>query len=358
MADRQVWIIIIPPNQGFTDRPRYDTRRSETYETSIGGSTIHHSYWSDTYQWLLSNVKFQEDGSVKFTSYINGIHPNKHPEIYETIEKLIVRALPAWDFCLARYRNHKIEGAGRTEPRFPQPDEPDDDVDENWSISYEEITNRTLQKRDEAEEDTGLDSDSDPPTSDEDDDSETESTDGRRYYGTRAAWYKLRKPVQPEAPEFEAWNYGVKPGESLRDHHKDIQVMVMIASIKLTPDKPTFPAGGWHVERQMNEYIVGTALYYRDSENVTPSHLHFRMQTDPYQNEDWNVGQNNFSWMERVYGTRLGNSSYGNDCIHQYGSVETKQGRLLAFPSVFHYRVLPVKPEDKTKSRHRHFIAL
>jgi hypothetical protein len=38
--------------------------------------------------------------------------------------------------------------------------------------------------------------------------------------------------------------------------------------------------------------------------------------------------------------------------------VETKQGRLLAFPNVFHYRVLPFELEDKTKLGHRRFIAL
>jgi len=31
----------------------------------------------------------------------------------------------------------------------------------------------------------------------------------------------------------------------------------------------------------MNERIVATALYYVDSDNVTPSSLSFRMQTDP-----------------------------------------------------------------------------
>jgi hypothetical protein len=95
-------------------------------------SSKKNEYTSDTYQWLPSNVKFEEDGSVKFTSYINGLHPNKYPEIYATIEKLIETALPAWDFCLLFERdsskdNHKREvvAGGRTKARFPRPRNPE-----------------------------------------------------------------------------------------------------------------------------------------------------------------------------------------------------------------------------------------
>ncbi|KAF4443980.1 hypothetical protein F53441_11275 [Fusarium austroafricanum] len=126
-----------------------------------------------------------------------------------------------------------------------------------------------------------------------------------------------------------------------------------MASIELTPDKPSFPEGGWDVEGQMNEHIVGTALYYLDSENITPRSLQLRMQTNSYQ-EDWDVGQDSYTWMEQVYGARLS----GGDCLQRYGSVETKQGRLLAFPNVFHHRVPPFELEDKTKPGHRRFIAL
>lgn len=85
------------------------------------------SYWSLTYQWLPANVAFQADGTVKFTSYINNLHPNRYPDIYRTIEKLIGAALPAWDQCLANYKgyNTQKEGAGRLEPRFPRPGNPE-----------------------------------------------------------------------------------------------------------------------------------------------------------------------------------------------------------------------------------------
>lgn len=68
--------------------------------------------WSDTYQWLPSNITFQDDGSVRFTSYVNNLHPTKYPEIYRALEKLVETALPAWDQCLHPRRL----GA-----RFPKP---------------------------------------------------------------------------------------------------------------------------------------------------------------------------------------------------------------------------------------------
>ncbi|WZH49633.1 hypothetical protein QYS62_010836 [Fusarium acuminatum] len=328
-------------------------------------SSKKNEHFSDTYQWLPSDVKIQEDGSVKFASYINGLHPNKYPEIYATIEKLIETALPAWDLCLVFDRDSgedykkEIVAAGRTKARFPRPRNPDDENEENWT-PYEEVFTRAQRaKRGDPEKEESI---SNPPSSDSEDyedDSEDEiqvqSEGGSHYNGTRdrVAWEMAREPVQPQAPEFKALDYDVKPGDSLRERFVDIQVIVKMASIELTPDKPEFPAGSWHVEGQENEHIIGTALYYLDSENVTPSHLHFRMQTeeDP---SDWNIGQDAFRWMERVYGTKL----RGADCLQQYGSVGTRQGRLLAFPNVFHHRVSPFELQDKTKPGHRRFIAL
>lgn len=86
------------------------------------GGYIPPQMWSEVYQWLPSNVAFQEDGSVRFTSYVNNLHPNKYPEIYSTIEKLIETALPMWDQCLvfaAGYNENK--GAGRVQSRFSEP---------------------------------------------------------------------------------------------------------------------------------------------------------------------------------------------------------------------------------------------
>jgi hypothetical protein len=83
----------------------------------------------------------------------------------------------------------------------------------------------------------------------------------------------------------------------------------------------------------MNEHIVATALYYLDSENVTPSRLFFRMATSEEQDElSYQSGQNMWGVYEYIYGTRLRDTDA--DAVQPYGNVETREGRLLAFPNV------------------------
>lgn len=85
----------------------------------------------------------------------------------------------------------------------------------------------------------------------------------------------------------------------------------------------------------MNEKIAATALYYVDSENITPSRLSFRIQTSYYLNDDISTSQSQFEYAESVYGTLLDDySGPAGSCNQSYGDVETKEGRLLAFPNV------------------------
>ena len=173
-----------------------------------------------------------------------------------------------------------------------------------------------------------------------------------------AKWDKsgnMREPIQPTVPDHATVDYSVPPGQRLRDRYasQGLQVIVKMATVELTPEKPIFPDDEWHVEGQMNEHIVGTAIYYLDSENVTPSRLRFRMQTS-HEQEDMGVGQDSHQWMERVYGNKLGDRS----CLQSYGDVETREGRLLAFPNVFQHRVSPLELADPTKPGHQRIIVL
>jgi hypothetical protein len=100
--------------------------REQDRAYNVGSGTVPPQYWSDTYQWLPANVAFQESGDVKLTSYINNLHPTKYPDIYRTIEQLIKASLPAWDQCLTLAAGYNSrQGAGRTDSRFPKPDNPE-----------------------------------------------------------------------------------------------------------------------------------------------------------------------------------------------------------------------------------------
>ncbi|KAE9972274.1 hypothetical protein BLS_004099 [Venturia inaequalis] len=305
---------------------------------NVGGGEVPPQYWSDTYQWLPANLAYQEDGKVKFTSYINNLHPTRYSGIYEAVQSLIDIAIPAWDQCLtpAEGYNEK-QGAGRLSSRFSLQDNPSDENPENWIPSDpQEFANIEVNW-----DQTGQDRVEFEP---------------EWYDETEKKWELLRKPVIPE-PSFEDVNYTPSTGSRLRERFAEsgLQVIVKLASVELTPEKPEFPVGGWHIEGQMNEHICATALYYLDSENITDSNLSFRMQTDAYLSDDVSVGQGAYHWLEQIWGTCLG---HGAPCLQNYGSVDTRQGRLLAFPNVFQHQVSSFRLQDPTKPGHRRFIAL
>ncbi len=79
------------------------------------------AYWSTTYQWLPANVRFAPDGGVRFTSYVNNLHPTKHRDVYTTLEKLIDFAIPMWDHCLARHSINGQESGPRAPTRVENP---------------------------------------------------------------------------------------------------------------------------------------------------------------------------------------------------------------------------------------------
>ncbi|KAK0717648.1 hypothetical protein B0T26DRAFT_751682 [Lasiosphaeria miniovina] len=308
-------------------------------------------FWSTFYQWLPANVKFTTEGGVQFTSYINNLHPTKYRDTYKVIEKLVEKALPMWDQCLSQdlYRGNRRSGAGRHEPRIV-PEDADDENPNNWDPK----SPREMLNREAAEDGTG------PGTGER----RTRSSLPSRSHipATHAAqvrWENTRKPAPPQPPPFakSCVSYAVNRAQSLRKQFQDtgLQIIVKMASIELTPENPEFPQGGWHVEGQMNEHIVGTVLYYLDSDNVTDSHLDFRAAVQMSDGTSMNVGQDRYHWMEHVYGVRHLN---GSPRLQNYGSVLTREGRLLAFPNVFQHRVSGFRLADPSKPGHRRFIAL
>ncbi|KAH8890666.1 hypothetical protein GQ53DRAFT_747386 [Thozetella sp. PMI_491] len=342
-----------------------------------GGSEIPPNYWSETYQWLPANLAIQQDGTVRFTSYINGLHPRKYPEIYGTIEKLIDVAIPAWDRCLSEDPSDERVGYGRTRPRVSLPDEVDDETDALWEPIDQALARSQIEPS--LDDLLSIAQDEDcrerlgPEAADLDDRGILEDPAKRKqitallqkHYGEeikRWIWTEIREPVIPEPNEFSPDNINYSHVENIREKFREtgLQVIVKMATIELTPEKPEFPVGGWHIEGMMNEQICATALYYLDSENVTTSQLAFRMQTS-YDQWDLQIkaGQDAYNWLERVHGTALGPAGGLTDsCLQNYGSVETRQGRLLVFPNTFHHRVSSFRLQDPTKPGHRRFIAL
>lgn len=65
--------------------------------------------FSSKYQWLPSEISFAAGSEgVKISSYINNLHPQKHSSLYETIERCIDAAIPAWNEVLVRRDKGRI----------------------------------------------------------------------------------------------------------------------------------------------------------------------------------------------------------------------------------------------------------
>ncbi|KAI0858284.1 hypothetical protein F4860DRAFT_517014 [Xylaria cubensis] len=314
-------------------------------------------FWSEDYQWLPSNVVMRDDGSVKFTSYINNLHPTKYPEVYSAIEKLVENALPMWDQCLYdMVDDYKKEGTGRNVSRFSFLDDLCNDNMDNWSpSSWKDLETTKSSEAEKNKKDKGEDGGTSGSVEIGSQDSHDCDSDEEEM---KEKWRKVRRPVLPEPNSFEEIDYS--PRSKLLENFclRGLQIIVKMVSIELTPDKPNYPAGSWRVEGQMNEHICATALYYLDSENVTTSHLDFRMLSDPdliIQKAEFLGNEDQLEWLERVHGTEL---YYYNARVQNYGSVETPEGRFLAFPNVFQHRVSSFQLVDPTKPGHRRYIAL
>ena len=78
----------------------------------------------------------------------------------------------------------------------------------------------------------------------------------------REKWEKFREAILPEPRAFEEVDYA--PKLSLRDKFKkdDLQIIVKMANIELTPEKPEFPAGSWHVSNSSKVYCQNTHKHF------------------------------------------------------------------------------------------------
>ena len=165
------------------------------------------------------------DTFPRILSYINNLHPKRHQDLYSIIPQIVAKAIPLWNRVLANVTLHQT-----VPPRVT-----------DWSNSYWGYA-------DEEEPDRGEDEDSD------------------HYSQRRDEWMENRTVVPPEPEEFKTpaqrisddYKYpyvppDLKPCVDLRKDFKDLQIIVKLANIYLTPEKPNYYGGSWHVEGEANE---------------------------------------------------------------------------------------------------------
>ncbi|KAG6848056.1 hypothetical protein H0H93_003797, partial [Arthromyces matolae] len=278
--------------------------------------------YSTKFQWLPCEVDISGgDGQAKITSYINNLHPENHKDIYHILSELIARTIPLWNLSLTPV--HRLS-QGRFNPS---------------RIKY-----------------TTCEYDPDPeygPATDGPQEADFGNTDD--FWEAREAWYQAtRKVVLPEPepyqPPKQKDSFNVNLWKDVK--RGSLQVIVKLANIHLTPEKPEYEGGTWHVEGKLNEHICASAIYYYDSENITTSRLAFRQLCESMDiHIDYPQGQHD--WLPAVFGCDP--EGYNTQDV---GTVDTPEGRLLTWPNLLQHQVQPFRLADPTKPGHRKIVAL
>jgi hypothetical protein len=262
---------------------------------------------SQKFQWLPTDVEVGQEGAAVFQSYINNVHPEVHRELEAVLPAFFERMLPLFENVLTDLRH----------PRQPRIEADAFSWYEGGAPAYPNMPK-----------------------------SEETAAIWEAFYEATAAYYDNRVPTPPDAPDFVAPK---APDDAQRVTLRGsrLQVIVKLANIHLTPERPEYAGGSWHVEGMMNEHIVSTGLYYWDSENITDSRLRFRAAVDEPSYE-----QNDNEGVLAVYGL-----STEEDLNQEFGAAVTQSGRALAFPNILQHRVEPFRLADPTQPGHRKILA-
>ena len=184
-------------------------------------------------QWLPAEFHLSEDGThCGINSYINSLHPKQHAGLYRVIADCFVAVAPLLEEALTNIP-----------PRPTRIDVPS----EKWE--------------DHPSESEGEDEAEDHP-------SESEGED--EYV---VCWRKRRTVIELLPPAH--FVPPPPPPRVVSLKGRFLQVITKIASIELTPDKPKYDGGSWHVEGMVGERIVATCCVYIDSVNISETNLSF-----------------------------------------------------------------------------------
>ncbi|PPR02044.1 hypothetical protein CVT24_011204 [Panaeolus cyanescens] len=274
--------------------------------------------YSKKFQWLPCEVDISGD-KTRITSYINNLHP-REKGIYELVEKIIDASIPLWGVTLSPLRNGQVD------------------------LDYRRVY---------YDDDGGAQYDPDPANAPDTEGPQQRPDESFSDYHRRRWIERTQRMVLPEPEDFVP---RILPSFNLRElyGHRGLQVIVKFANIVLTPEKPEYKGGSWHVEGQLNEHIVATSLYYYSLENITASSLSFRQQVCTGDvNEGGHTQDEDHSWLSKIYGCPNYDSG-----VQDIGAVDTKEGRLLTFPNILQHCVQPFKLADPTKPGHRKILAL
>jgi hypothetical protein len=313
--------------------------------------------YSAKYQWLPCNVLVNESGEAKINSYINNLHPVEHASLYPIIEKFITKSLPAWDLVYRWPTELKFQRLATDKAALTCT------TPEHCQDSWCRLVNRPL-------------NDDEPPR--EEDAEYEEGYEQTECGQLDSLWFNATHPQKlPDVdlgPEDGTDDAEERAGDDCAKQRsfnisadeiktsgffnsaRQLQVIVKLANIHLTPENPSYDGGSWHIEGLRNEHICATALFYYDNENITDSRLAFRTSSNVEDlTLNLNYEQGDVLSIARTFAVE---AEHEASTLQNIGSVLTQQGRAVFFPNLLQHQVQPFALADPTRPGHRKILAL
>ncbi|KAJ3241338.1 hypothetical protein HDU81_000902 [Chytriomyces hyalinus] len=288
---------------------------------------------SRKFQWLPSEFKVEaETGKVTIRSYINSLHRSKHAALYNDIGQIFERMVPMFELALGSFSSDSVIRIPNSTDNARYQVEQDDWLIDTFLIrkygAGVDLTNEKL--RDEA-------------------------TDMEEYedFCDDVEGGRVRPTYMPGFPgKFAKEEHGSRV-VPMKLGGKSVQIIVKMATIHLSPTKPDYSGGSWHLEGMENEAIAATGIVYYGMSNITSSRLTFRSVFNTDEGGLFQYAQSDFSGLENVFGFK----SESTDNIQICGQIEARERRAIVFPNFLHHKVEPFELVDKSKPGYRQILA-
>jgi hypothetical protein len=187
-------------------------------------------FWSETFQWLPSEFLVDKSGEVKIASYINNLVPagEVNMGLYLVLAEIFSKAVPLLNIALTDLSLHfgrrRFDDDEYIWWRDGMPNQP-----EHFHMELRELKKLPNLIWDEREKRR-----------------QEHNQKVLNWYGEHKDFKHLRIPKFEEGKFLKLPLSAAEEAIDIRGHQ--IQVLVKIGSIELTPEKPSFDGGKWHVE--------------------------------------------------------------------------------------------------------------
>ncbi|KAJ3280926.1 hypothetical protein HDU79_011255 [Rhizoclosmatium sp. JEL0117] len=287
---------------------------------------------SRKFQWLPTEFKVNGDGNVSIRSYINNLNRCQHPELQSSILSVFETMVPMFELALGSLQSVPVNRI-----RAPLANNAYQLSQGRWELDeyLRDKYGANVNLNDQALRHSALY-----------DDDYDEFVDNLMERISR-------RPVNiPGLPtEFSSLNDSEVCRFSLAG--RNLQVIVKMASIHLSPEKPVFNGGSWHLEGMENEAIAATGILYYSMDNITSSRLTFRNVHESDRDGVFEYEQSDFGGLEKVFNFTNEVSTNVQVC----GQIEARENRCVVFPNYLQHKVEDFELLDKTQPGHRKILA-